>query len=79
MNVLLSFLDAVVRKWPQGEIKFLEDVRIAIATHSKKRTGVDGFEFHDGDDAAITRHMDAQPNFERATFGNPAVPSWKRR
>jgi hypothetical protein len=78
-DILLTILDAVARKWPQGQIKFLEDVKTDIAAYAKKPTGIEGFEFHDGDDAAITRRMDAQPIFERAAFGNPAVPSWKRR
>jgi hypothetical protein len=79
MDVLIAFLDANLREWPRGTIKFLVDLKNDIAARSKKRTGIDGFEFHDGDDAAIIRHMDTQPNFERATFGTPSVPSWKRR
>lgn len=80
MDVLLNFIDAIVRKWPHGEIKFLDDIKSDITAHTKKLTGIDdGFEFHDGDDAAIIRHMDAKPNFGRATFGNPSKPSWKRR
>jgi hypothetical protein len=79
MNVLLTFLDAVVRSWPHGQIKFLDDVKTDIAAYCKKRTGVDAFEFEDGDDVTITRRMHSDPNFQRATFGNPAVPNWKRR
>jgi hypothetical protein len=79
MDVLLHFTDAIAQKWPHGQAKNLDNIKSDIAAHSKELTGIDGFEFHEGDDAAITRHMDAKPNFERATFGNPSKPSWKRR
>jgi hypothetical protein len=80
MDVLLNFIDAIVRKWPHGQVKFLDDIKTDITAYTKEQTGIDdGFEFHEDDDAAITRHMDAQPNFQRAYFGNPLKPSWKRR
>jgi hypothetical protein len=49
----------------------LEPLRV-IAARSKRRTGIDGFEFHESDDAAIIRHIDPQPHFERGTFGKPS-------
>jgi hypothetical protein len=80
MDVLLNFIDAIVRKWPHGHVKFLDDIKSDITAYTKERTGIDdGFEFHEGDDAAIIRHMDALPDFERPTFGKPSEPSWKRR
>jgi hypothetical protein len=82
MDVLLNFLDAIVRKWPHGDIKFLDDIKSDITARTKKLTGIDdGFEFHEGDDAAITRYMNALPDFQRATFGTPGPTgaSWKRR
>jgi hypothetical protein len=79
LDVLLLFLDATLLEWPHGKTKSLEDVKGDIAARSKKRTGIDGFEFHEGDDATITRHMDTQRNFECSTFGTPSKPSWKRR
>jgi hypothetical protein len=63
-----------------GVLFVLGDIKSDITAHTKKLTDIDdGFEFHEGDDAAIIRHMHAQPNFQRAAFGNPLKPSWKRR
>jgi hypothetical protein len=49
-----------------GVLFVLGDIKSDITAHPKKFD--DGFEFHEGDDAAIIRHMDAQPNFPRQSF-----------
>jgi hypothetical protein len=73
-------LNSLVRGWKVGEIKFVADLRREVEARALRRSG--GYipmDFLDSDEATIIGYMDNRPDFERATFANPAVPSWKRR
>jgi len=78
---IIGLLDAVIAEWEVGDVKFLADVKDEVIAEAARRAGgnADDIELLDSDEAAIIRYLDKHPDVQRATFGNPALPSWKLR